>query len=135
MAERKKILLIDDEKDFCFFIKKNLEDSGGFDVTYTTDPARGIKIAEQESPDLILLDIMMPGTDGFAVLEVLKNNPSTISIPVVMLTAVEDENAKIRACRLSDEDYIEKPVSYVLLKTKINDVLNRCGALKRAGNA
>ena len=135
MAERKKILLIDDEKDFCFFIKKNLEDSGGFDVVYTTDPMRGIKIAQQESPNLILLDIMMPGKDGFAVLEALKNDPRTISIPVVMLTAVEDDSARVRACRLSDEDYINKPVSYVLLKKKINEVLNRYGALKRAGNA
>jgi DNA-binding response OmpR family regulator len=125
MPEKKKILLIDDEKDFCFFVKKNLEHTGEFVVSYATSPDKGIKLARRESPDLILLDIRMPGKDGFEVLEAIKENSKTFSIPVIMLTAVEGDDAKIKSSGLYSEDYIVKPISYEKLREKIDTVLAR----------
>jgi DNA-binding response OmpR family regulator len=125
MTEKKKILLIDDEEDFCFFVKKNLEATGEFVVLYATDPRKGIKIARTETFDLILLDIKMPKRDGFQVLEILKKDDKTLSIPVVMLTAVEDDESKIKASSLYDEEYITKPVSYETLRARIDMVFKR----------
>ena len=68
----KKILIIDDEKDFCYFAKKNLEAISNYEIIATTKGKKGIQIARKEKPDLILLDIMMPGIDGFEVLKRLR---------------------------------------------------------------
>ena len=122
---KKKILLIDDEKNFCFFVKKNLEATGEFVVLCANDPLEGIRFAKRESPDLILLDINMPRKDGFEVLEAIKKNEKTLSIPVIMLTAVEGDDAKIKSSGLYSEDYIVKPISYEKLREKIDTVLAR----------
>ena len=125
MIGRKKILLIDDEKNFCFFVKKNLEAIGEFVVLCANDPLEGIRSAKREQPDLILLDINMPRKDGFEVLEAIKKNEKTLSIPVIMLTAVEGDDAKIKSSGLYSEDYIVKPISYEKLREKIDTVLDR----------
>ena len=125
MENKKKILLIDDEKNFCFFVKKNLEATGEFVVLCANDPLEGIKFARRESPDLILLDIRMPGKDGFEVLEAIKENSKTLFIPVVMLTAAEGDDAQIKSSGLYSEDYIVKPISYEKLREKIDTVLAR----------
>ena len=68
----KKILIIDDEKDFCFLVSSNLVATGKFAVAYATDSNEGIRLARKDPPDLILLDIRMPRRDGFEVLKILK---------------------------------------------------------------
>jgi len=128
MIGRKKILLIDDEKNFCFFVKKNLEATGEFVVLCANDPLEGIRSAKREQPDLILLDINMPRKDGFEVLEAIKKNEKTLFIPVIMLTAVEGDDAKIKSSGLYSEDYIVKPISYEKLREKIDTVLARWSA-------
>lgn len=125
MLTRNKILLIDDEENFCFFVKKNLERNSEFTVIYTTNPDKGIKLAQKAYPDLILLDILMAKTDGFKVLENLKKNSKTLSIPVIMLTALGDEETKLKASALYNENYITKPVSYEMLKLEIEKALIR----------
>ncbi len=125
MLTKNKILLIDDEENFCFFVKKNLEQNGDFFVIYTTDPDKGIKLAQKNHPDLVLLDILMPKKDGFKVLEALKKNPKTLSIPVIMLTALGDEETKLKASALYNENYITKPVSYEMLRSEIEKILIR----------
>lgn len=130
MGERRKVLLIDDEKDFCFFVKSNLFATGEFDVAYAISPDKGIKIAKESLPDLILLDILMPRRDGFKVLEALKKNENTLSIPVIMLTAVGEDEAKIKAAQAYCEDYITKPVAIETLREKINRVLQIRGLKK-----
>jgi DNA-binding response OmpR family regulator len=122
MDPRKKILLIDDEEDFCFFVKSNLFDTGEFDVAYATDPGKGLKLAKKDPPDLILLDILMPKKNGFRVLEQLKNDSQTLYIPVIMLTAVGEDEAKIRASQSYCEDYLTKPVTVEALRAKINEI-------------
>ncbi|MFH2137515.1 MAG: response regulator [Candidatus Omnitrophota bacterium] len=123
----KNILLIDDEEDFCFFVKRNLERSGGFAVQYTTDPEQGIKLAKDHAPDVILLDITMPKKDGLQVLAALKKDKKTMEIPIIMLTAVEDESAKLSAARYYSEEYIIKPITFEMLQERIDDVLKRYG--------
>ena len=121
----KKILIIDDEEDFCRVVKINLESQGNFNVDFATDGKKGIKLAKKIHPDLILLDICMPGIDGVEVLKILKKDMKTIKIPVVMLTALLDNLTKEKCSSEYDELYIEKPVDFVVLKEKINEVFNR----------
>ena len=123
-VDKKRILIIDDEGDFCRLVKMNLEAMGGFEVVVATNGKTGIELAKKIAPDLILLDILMPGMDGFKVLERLKESGcNTMQIPVVMLSAKTDEASKQRAAQLYNEEYIEKPVEPLDLKTKIEKVL------------
>lgn len=121
----KKILIIDDEKDFCYFIKKNLEYISDYKVIIATGGGKGIWYAYWYKPQLILLDIIMPGIDGFQVLKKLKEHKRTMSIPVIMLTAKCDDESKTEAMGLNEEDYITKPVGIDILKSKIDYVLAR----------
>jgi DNA-binding response OmpR family regulator len=120
---RKSVLVIDDEKDFCFFLKKNLEATGAFSVMVAAHPDTGIRMARRRIPDVILLDICMPVRDGFSVLEALKKDLKTVSIPVIMLTAMEDEAYRKRASWLYNDGYLVKPVSYAKLFDEIERVL------------
>lgn len=123
--QKRKILIIDDEADFCKLVKKNLELIGEFEVSIATDGRAGIALAKNQKPDLILLDIMMPRMNGFQVLETLKNDLDVTQVPVIMLTALGDDTSKIKAAGLYDEAYITKPVDADDLKAKIEEVLKR----------
>lgn len=124
--DRKKILIIDDDKDFARMTKLGLEAGGEYEVAVETEGPKGYSAALKHSPGLILLDIMMPGTDGFDVLKALKKSSRTETIPVIMLTGVSDDQARIRAMKLYNEGYIVKPVDATALKTKIEEVLKLC---------
>jgi DNA-binding response OmpR family regulator len=117
------ILIIDDEEDFVFFIKSALELHGRFRVFYSTDGKSGIEIARREKPKLILLDIMMPEMDGFEVLKELKDDSQTMAIPVVMLTAKNDDHTMTEAFGSYAQYYIVKPVEMDLLAAQIDYVL------------
>ena len=120
----KKILIIDDEEDFCYFVKKNLEAISNYKIIVANMGKKGIQIARKEKPDLILLDIMMPGIDGFEVLKRLKANEKTQNISVIMLTAKDEDESKIKASGLYCEDYLVKPVEKLVLRAKIQKVLS-----------
>ena len=121
---RKKILIIDDEKDFTYFIKENLQLISNYNVITARRGRKGIRAALKENPDLILLDIMMPGIDGFEVLKRLKENDKTYHIPVIMLTAKDDDESKLKSSGLYADDYIVKPVETKILRTKIHNILS-----------
>ncbi len=118
-------MIIDDEKDFGFFLKQNLELGGKYGVTVATNGKDGIAAAIRQRPDLILLDVIMPQMSGFEVLRTLKETQETTSIPVIMLTAVDTHEAKEKALGLYNEDYIVKPVAISELRTKIDGVFSR----------
>lgn len=88
---KKKILMIDDEADFCYFTKKNLERTQEFDVFVETEAESGIKTAIEQKPDLILLDIVMPGLDGSEVAFRLFNDVRTKDVPIIFLTCLAEE--------------------------------------------
>ena len=124
--QRKRVLLIDDEKGFCQLVRTHLELDGKLEVFTASTGKEGVEAARQVKPDLVLLDIMMPGgMDGFDVLKTLKKDKSTVSIPIVMLTVMQDDASKIEATQLYDEDYITKPVKLKELKGKVEKILNR----------
>ncbi len=120
---RKKILIIDDEEDFAYFLKTNLELTTNSVVITSNRGKKGIRTALKEKPDLIILDIMMPGLDGFEVLKKLKENEKTYHIPVIMLTAKNGDESKIKAAGMYCEDYLVKPVETGILRSKISSIL------------
>ena len=123
----RRILLIDDEEDFCALVKQTLEMIGGYEIVIATNGKDGVKAAKSEKPDLILLDIRMPGMDGFEVLKVLKHDKQTIGIPVVMLSAFYDEENRLKATQGFDEAFIPKPIDIKSLKETIEGVFKRRG--------
>ncbi len=124
-----EILIIDDEQDFGYFVKMNLQMNDEFHVNVATDGKSGLKVAEEVDPDLILLDVMMPKMDGLQVLKKLKANKKTQHIPVIMLTAKNDEDSIAQAITSYSEQYIIKPVEMATLETKIKTVLTNRGLL------
>lgn len=123
----KKIMFIDDEEDQIFCIKAAFEDQYGkeYSIIPVENGEKCFKLLEKkEIPDLILLDIMMPGMNGWEVFDKLRANPSWKNIPVVFLTARTDGLAA-QAGGLIADDYIEKPVDIKELKTRIDNVLKR----------
>jgi DNA-binding response OmpR family regulator len=121
----KHILLIDDDRDVCKIKKAQLELGGSFKVTIANDPGKGLKLAKTKAPDLILLDVMMPGKDGFEVLAELKSDIRTTSIPVIMHTGVDEDEAKLHAAELYGEAYVAKTADSSSLVSAVNAVLAR----------
>jgi len=120
----KRILIIDDEPDFSEVLRKRISFMGEYEVAIAKDGKEGIKKAKENKPDLIFLDIMMPGIDGFEVLKRLKKDIKTISIPVVMLTALTDDESKIKASQLYDEAYMSKPTEAEALQAVIDKIFH-----------
>ena len=110
-------------------MKPSLERIGGFEVLTATDGDRGINLARRYNPDLILLDIIMPGKDGFCVLKIIKEDEKTRHIPVIMLTARVDATSREKAESLSCEDYITKPVGVEELKERIEKAIEKRTAI------
>jgi two-component system alkaline phosphatase synthesis response regulator PhoP len=109
----KKILLVDDDRDFVESTKAVLEEK--YEVVVAYDGDEGIKKAREESPDLIILDVIMPTEDGFSAAEDIKDDPELSKIPVMMLTSFgsrmsETKIPRSRGMDLQAEDYISKPV-------------------------
>jgi DNA-binding response OmpR family regulator len=120
-----KILIIDDDREICAIKKAQLELDGDFQVTVANEPDNGLKLARSKKPDLILLDIVMPGKDGFEVLNELKNDIQTTAIPVIMHTGVDDDQSKLRAAESYNEGYVLKTADRATLISTIRNVLSR----------
>jgi DNA-binding response OmpR family regulator len=104
---KKRILLVEDERAYADMIKLRLE-AHGFKVLIARDGAEGFRLATEELPDLILLDIMMPKMDGLSVLEKIKRNEKTVEIPVVMLTASAEKDMYLRSKELWASEFLLK---------------------------
>jgi len=121
---KKKVLVVDDEKDIVDILKYNLERENEFEVFTAKDGKEALELAEN-IPDLILLDIMMPELNGFEVCKQLKNNPVTSKIPVIFLTAKENEIDEILGLEIGADDYISKPISPRKVLARIKSVIRR----------
>jgi adenylate cyclase len=106
--EQKKILVIDDEKDICSILKIELE-ATNFNVKTVLSGKKGLEIVKEFNPDIIILDLMMPEMDGFEVCGQLKQSEITSSIPIVVLTAIDQEEAVKKAFDLGASGYLIKP--------------------------
>ena len=114
MAEKKKILLVDDDPDFVEAVKVIVE-SGGYNVKVAYDGKEGLEAVEEEKPDLIVLDVMMPVMNGHEACAQLKGNKETANIPIILLTAVADRVTTSTythrdMLESEAEDYMPKPV-------------------------
>ncbi|MBI9086983.1 MAG: response regulator transcription factor [Desulfobacterales bacterium] len=123
---KEKILVVDDEEDILELVRYNLSREG-FAVLGTTSGEEAINVARKEIPDLIILDLMLPGIDGLDVTRRLKNDAKTQSIPVVMLTAKGEEADVVAGLELGADDYITKPFSPRILIARVKAVLRRPG--------
>ena len=121
---KKSILVVDDEQDLLDLIEYNLKQEG-FKVFTADSGAKGIEMAKEHHPDLVLLDLMMPGMSGYEVCETLRSNASTQSTPIIFLTAKDDEASEIEGLNKGADDYITKPISTVKLVSRIKALLRR----------
>lgn len=121
---RESILVVEDDENIQQLVGYNLT-KGGFHVMYAEDGEKAIRIAKQERPDLVVLDIMLPGLNGFEVCKLLRKDPQTKSIPIVMLTAKSEENDVATGLDLGADDYITKPFSPKILLSRIKAALRR----------
>jgi DNA-binding response OmpR family regulator len=118
-----KVLIIDDEAPIRLLCRVNLE-AEGMEVVEAPDGPTGLEVVESERPDAILLDVMMPGLDGWSVAERLLENEDTREIPIVFLTARADLRDRARGMDLGGLDYITKPFNPVDLASLIEEVVS-----------
>lgn len=119
-----KILLVDDEVDLVSAIKYSLE-KDGYNVITAYNGRDAIDISKQQKPDLIILDIIMPGLDGYQVCHILKQDPELASISILFLTKRCEVADRIRGLELGSDDYIVKPFNSKELKARIKAILRR----------
>lgn len=129
----RKILIVEDERDISRMLDYNLRREGYVTVV-EGDGSRAAMTTARERPDLVLLDVMLPGLDGTEVLRRLRADRKTASIPVIMLTARSQESDKIVGLELGADDYVTKPFAVKELLARVKAVLRRCSA-KAAGEA
>jgi DNA-binding response OmpR family regulator len=121
---KETILIVDDEEDIIKLIKYNLKNEG-YSILKAQTGEQAIKIANRSHPDLIVLDLMLPGIDGLEVTKYLKNHEQTNDIPIVMLTAKGEESDIVTGLELGASDYISKPFSPKVLIARIRAILHR----------
>jgi len=119
-----KILVVDDEEDILELVTYNLT-KHGYRVSCVASGEEALKSVRHEPPDLILLDLMLPGADGLEVCRVLKQSTETAGIPIVMLTAKSEDVDIVSGLELGAEDYVTKPFSPRVLVARVRAVLRR----------
>jgi len=124
---KQKILAVDDEEDILELLRFNLTKEG-FAVVCAGSGEEALKLTRLEKPELILLDLLLPGMDGLEVARRLKSNPSTQEIPVIMVTAKGEEADIVTGLEVGAEDYITKPFSRKVLIARVRAVLRRKAA-------
>ena len=124
MDQKFKVLIVDDEPDILEFLHYNLSRSG-FSTVQATNGKDAIKLADDEIPDLILLDIMMPGMDGVETCYELRKNPKLRNTLIAFLTARSEEYSEIAGLEAGADDYIQKPIRPRLLLTRIKALMRR----------
>ena len=133
MMASEKILVVEDEVDILEVLEYNLSREG-YRVLSTRDGDAGVYLARKEAPDLVLLDLMLPGLDGIEVCRRLKDDTVTRRIPIIMVTAKGDESDVVLGLGIGADDYVTKPFSPRELLARVKAVLRR-GALKDEAGA
>ena len=128
MAEKKRILVVDDEPDFALLVQGNLQKEG-FDVDVAYNGVEGLEKVKQNPPDAIVLDVMMPEKDGYEVCAELKKDDRFTDIAILMLTAVADHVTSTRyshfdGMSMEADDYLAKPASAEEITDSIKSLLN-----------
>ncbi len=120
----KLIAILDDEPDIVELVSLHLENAG-FKVRGFLDAEKFLKFLDKQKPDLIILDLMLPGADGFEICKYLRRKEELSSIPIIMLTAKREESDKVLGLELGADDYVTKPFSAKELVARIKAILRR----------
>lgn len=115
MGNNRKILVVDDSETNVFLLQKLLEEEG-FDINYAYSGKEALKLLKSETYFLVLMDIMMPGIDGFDILKKLKETDELKSTPIIMVTARDDTESQDKALQMGASDYLTKPLNLQKLK-------------------
>ncbi len=121
---KERILVVDDEEDILELVRFNLAREG-YVLICTTSGEKTLEIARKEHPDLLVLDLMLPGIDGLEVAKILKNDVKTKDIPIIMLTAKGEEADIVTGLELGADDYVTKPFSPRVLVARVRAALRR----------
>lgn len=124
MSQKKRIVMIEDEEDIAALIKLQAELSG-YKLHVEVDGVNGYRAVEREKPDLVILDVMLPGENGLDVCRKIKQSPETKNIPVIILSAKGEEIDIVLGLELGADDYVPKPFSPKILFSRIKAVLRR----------
>ena len=116
------IMIVDDSPTYTFMLKKILE-KNGFATLTATNASEGIEMATREQPDLILMDVVMPGLNGFQATRELTTNPETSAIPVIMVTQKDQQVDRLWGIRQGARNYVTKPVKEGELLEMISETL------------
>jgi adenylate cyclase len=122
--EQASILVVDDDPVTRSMLSRSLEQNG-HRITTAKDGSEGLGLVRAEAFDVVLLDVLMPGLDGYEVLKQMKEDPRLRHIPVVMVTGVDDIESAVRCIELGADDYLSKPIDPVLLGARINAGLTK----------
>ncbi len=130
MTEPQRILLIEDNQDLAFGLRTNLEVEG-YEVALVEDGAKGLAVAQDCPPDLIILDLMLPKMDGIEVQRKIRKSDSRT--PILILTARGNEVDKVLGLRLGADDYVTKPFGLMELMARVEALLRRVDSVTRSG--
>ncbi|MEG0797681.1 MAG: response regulator transcription factor [Acidaminococcaceae bacterium] len=119
-----KVLLVDDEENIRMLVRFNLE-KAGYVVVEAADGVTALDAVRTEAPNLVLLDLMLPGLDGLEVCRLLKSKPQTAGLPIIMLTAKSEEIDRVLGLELGADDYLTKPFGQRELVARVKAVLRR----------
>ncbi len=125
------VLIVEDEPDVVDLLRYNLG-RAGFDVLIAVSGDRGLEMARKQRPDIIILDLMLPGMTGQEVCRALKNDPDTEVIPIVMLTAKGEPEERVKGLELGADDYVTKPFSPRELVLRVQALLKRHRVVPRS---
>jgi DNA-binding response OmpR family regulator len=121
---QRKVLLVDDE-DSLRRVMKDLLEREGYHVAEARDGVQALDQVDRVAPDIIVLDLNLPGLDGYGVLSHLRSRPVTAAIPVIVLTAKGDEDNEVRVFELGADDFLTKPFRARALSARLDAVLAR----------
>lgn len=121
--DRKKILVVDDSETNLLLLRAVLEDAG-YEVKLINDSYQAVKYVEEQQPDLVLLDLLMPGMDGFEFMIQLKEENTRLSLPIIVVTAYDSRDNTQKAMDLGATDVINKPIDISDFLSKVEQIVN-----------
>jgi CheY-like chemotaxis protein len=120
---KRKVLIVDDEVDFLKITKLNLEDTGKFEVMTSSNAKEIMSLVHNFRPEVVLLDLLMPGTGGLEACDMLNNDPVGQGLPIIILSALDKDQDKLAAYKKGVVDYLTKPIERDVLIAKIEKAL------------
>jgi DNA-binding response OmpR family regulator len=133
--DKKQVLVVEDEPDVGALIRHTLERTGEFEAQIVTGGDAALQVATDDPPDLIILDLNLPGLDGMELFRILRLRPSTAGVPVIMVTARTSEQDRVNGLEFGADDYMTKPFSLRELVARVRVVLRRAQAQMGGGPA